>query len=67
MNYMDLKIEKGFALPNAGKLNVSVDVFNLFNTNTTLRIERRANTFQFGEPVEIVAPRIIRLGLRYSF
>jgi len=67
VNYMDVKFDKGFSFANAGRMTVSLDIFNLFNTNTALRIERRANTFQFTEPVEIVAPRIFRLGLRYSF
>ncbi len=67
IKYMDLRIDKGFAAGSFGKLNVSLDIFNAFNTNTALRIERRANTFQFREPQEIVAPRILRLGLRYTF
>src|SRR5262249_39642695 len=67
VNYMDMKVDKGFAMGTAGKLNLSLDIFNVFNTNTTLRRERRANTFQFREPIEIVAPRIFRIGLRYTF
>lgn len=67
IKYMDFRFEKGFTLGASGKLNLTMDVFNLFNINTVLRNERRVNTFQFREPVEIVAPRIIRLGVRYAF
>ncbi len=67
LKYMDLRVEKAFALAGYGKLAVTADIFNAFNSNTALRIERRANTFQFREPQEIVSPRIVRLGLRYSF
>ncbi|HET6266210.1 MAG TPA: carboxypeptidase regulatory-like domain-containing protein [Acidobacteriota bacterium] len=67
INYMDVKFDKGFVLGAGGRLNVGVDIFNLFNTNTTVRVSRRAETFQFLEPNEIVAPRIVRLGLRYTF
>lgn len=67
MYYADLKIEKGFGLGTAGKIAVSADIFNLFNTNYTTRQVRRAETYTFGEATEIVSPRILRLGLRYNF
>jgi hypothetical protein len=65
--YVDLRLDKGFAMGEYGKLSVSMDVFNLFNTNETLRIERRVNSFQFREAQEVVSPRIIRFGVRYNF
>jgi hypothetical protein len=67
VKYMDLRIDKGLNLGSSGKVNLSLDIFNLFNINTPLRIERRVNVFQFKEPGEIVAPRIIRIGARYTF
>jgi hypothetical protein len=67
IKYMDLRIDKGIALGSNGKLNLSLDIFNLFNINTVLRQERRVNVFQFTEPNEIVAPRILRIGARYTF
>jgi hypothetical protein len=67
VTYVDLRIEKGFAMGNYGRLSVSADIFNLFNANTALRLERRANNVQFKEPQEIVSPRIVRFGLRYLF
>src|SRR5262249_18619556 len=33
VNYMDLKVDKGFSFANAGRMTVSLDIFNLFNTN----------------------------------
>jgi hypothetical protein len=67
VKYMDLRIDKGLNLGSSGKVNLSLDIFNLFNINTVLRQERRVNVFQFTEPSEIVAPRILRIGVRYSF
>lgn len=67
VQYMDLRAEKGIDLRRYGTLFVIVDVFNVFNTNTAVKIERRANAFQFREPQEIVNPRIFRFGLRYTF
>jgi hypothetical protein len=66
VKYMDLRIDKGFSL-GSGKISLSADVFNLFNTNAALRIERRANTFQFREAQEIISPRILRLGVRFNY
>src|SRR5262249_27991233 len=60
INYMDMKIDKGLAFGSAGKLNVSLDVFNVFNTNTLLRLERSANVAQLQGQFEFVAPRIFR-------
>ncbi len=67
LKYMDIRIDKGFAMGNAGKLSISADIFNAFNDNTALRIERRANLFQFREAQEVISPRIVRFGLRYQF
>lgn len=65
--YSDLRVEKGFSMGSAGKVSVSADIFNLFNTNYTTRIQRRAETSQFREAQEIVSPRIVRFGFRYNF
>src|SRR4029077_4859609 len=35
VNYMDLKIQKDFALREYGKLSISADIFNIFNVNPT--------------------------------
>ena len=67
VQYMDVKIEKGFALGDYGKLFVSADIFNVFNINTAQRANGIVNSFQFLEPSEIVNPRVVRFGLRYSY
>lgn len=67
LKYMDLRIEKGFAFSSYGKLSVTADIFNAFNTNTALRIDRRANVFSFKETQEVVSPRIVRFGFKYNF
>jgi hypothetical protein len=67
VKYLDIRVEKGFAFGSYGKLSVTADIFNALNANESLRIERRANVFQFREPQEIVSPRIVRFGLRYNF
>lgn len=67
LKYLDLRVEKGFAVGAYGKLSVVADIFNSLNDNTALRIERRANTFQFREAQEIISPRIVRFGVRYNF
>ncbi len=67
VRYLDLRVDKGFEIGGYGKLSVSLDAFNILNSNTPLRVERRGNTFQFREAQEIISPRIFRLGVRYNF
>ncbi len=64
---VDLRIGKTLALPRNQRLVASVDVFNLFNENTILDAIDRQNASNANQPTEILAPRVIRFGLRYTF
>ena len=44
-----------------------VDIFNLLNTNTVLQQNRQANSTSFRQAREIVAPRLVRFGVRFQF
>lgn len=67
VQYVDLRIEKGFSLHHSGKLLTSVDVFNLFNVNTVQRLIGNLSSVHYLEPTAVVSPRIIRFGLRYTY
>lgn len=67
VQYVDLRIEKGFFLPHSGKLLASMDVLNLFNVNTTQRVSGIVTSVHYLEPTVIVSPRVIRLGLSYTY
>jgi hypothetical protein len=47
--------------------NIDFDVFNLFNTATTLGKQYDVTASNFNKVLEIVNPRILRIGFRVSF
>lgn len=62
---LDLRAEKRFNL-GRGALGVSLDIFNVFNSNTTLEADNLSGP-TFLRPRTILAPRVARLGIRYDF
>jgi hypothetical protein len=63
---LDARVQKQFALGQV-RATLNVDVFNLLNTGSTLRQFTDAVTATFGGPLEIVAPRLVRLGVQLRF
>jgi len=63
---LDLRLAKNvrFASQN---LTLSVECFNVFNSNTELNRNVNASAATFLRLEEIEAPRIVRFGVRYSF
>jgi hypothetical protein len=64
---LDLGIEKTFLVPG-GRLTARIDVFNLLNLgNNTWENDLSGDDFQDRVPLETMAPRVLRAGLRYDF
>jgi len=64
---LDLRLAKDFRFGRTQRLSGYVDVFNVANANTVLgrvtnQLSRTANN-----ATQIVAPRVVRLGVRYAF
>ncbi len=64
---LDLQFEKGFDFGNYGRLAVSANLFNVTNTNTVIRRLRSVTSSQLNRIDELISPRALRLGVRYSF
>ncbi|HSE42519.1 MAG TPA: TonB-dependent receptor [Acidobacteriota bacterium] len=64
---LDLQFEKGFEFGNYGRLALSANLFNVFNTNTVIRRNRQVETTTLNRIDELISPRALRLGIRYSF
>jgi hypothetical protein len=65
----DVRVGKGFRFQRAS-LNLDLDVFNLFNQNTVLGRQfdlRLTGPTGFNQVLEIMNPRIARVGVRFNF
>jgi hypothetical protein len=65
---LDLRLEKAFRIKN-WTLKVFADMFNVFNDNTTtnLRTDSSHPTYRYMETINIVSPRVVRLGAKIEF
>jgi hypothetical protein len=64
LTILDLHLEKAFSLGRSQRLNLVVDGFNVFNTNTPTNIDVQ---WEFGKVLAIPQSRRFRLGVRYQF
>jgi carboxypeptidase family protein/TonB-dependent receptor-like protein len=64
---LDLRLGKEFNFAENIGLELSADVFNVFNTNVELQHIRRANASNFLTPTELIGPRLLRLSARLKF
>jgi hypothetical protein len=62
----DVRIEKMFKFATTN-LALDLDVFNLFNAATTLGYQYDARLTNYNQTLEIMQPRIARLGVRFFF
>jgi hypothetical protein len=64
---VDMRLAKNIKLGGSGYLGISLDAFNLLNCGAVLQQSRVASSLTFGQPIEILNPRILRLGVRLGF
>ena len=63
---VDLRVGKEFAFQRV-RFNVDLDVFNAFNASTLLGRQYNLASTQADNVLEIMNPRVLRLGLRFNF
>lgn len=63
----DFRVEKVLSIGDYGVVSIMADVFNLFNNNMVLGREPNINIRTGYQPLEVVNPRIFRLGVRFRF
>jgi outer membrane receptor protein involved in Fe transport len=61
---LDLSIGRNFKLGNLGSLSVTLDILNVFNDSAASLVDWN---FQLGRVMALVAPRKLRLNLRFDF
>ena len=66
VHMVDFRVQKAFTV---GRVNATfdVDLFNAFNNNTELQANRQADSTNFRQAREIIAPRVLRFGFRLMF
>jgi len=64
---VDFRLANDIKLGGRASMQVSLDLFNAFNRGTILGRNRQANSGAFGNATDVLAPRILRLGLRLNF
>lgn len=66
VHMVDLRVEKEFRLSDFG-VTVGADVFNAFNESYVLQRQSILNVGNSDHALEVVSPRILRLGVRLSW
>jgi hypothetical protein len=63
---LDARVGKEFTF-NRARFNVDIDVFNVLNANTVLGRQYDLRVTTANNVLEIMNPRVLRLGLRFNF
>jgi hypothetical protein len=65
---VNLRIQKSLPLPRGHKVDLSGDVFNLFNNAAaTGFLSTDIRSSLFAQPTNYVAARVVQLGIRTTF
>jgi hypothetical protein len=65
---LDFRLDKHTMLGGSRSFDVMVDLFNVFNTNTVVRVQSLNTALtNFMRPAEILTPRAARIGVRLNF
>jgi outer membrane receptor protein involved in Fe transport len=71
VNDFQIRLDKDFSFTATQRLRVSLDVFNIFNTDTVLTLRNNSSqvtaTTPWAQTLTIVRPRTVQIGLRYQF
>lgn len=71
VNDFQLRVDKDIAMGGNRRVRLSIDVFNIFNSNTVLTLRNNASqvtaTTPWAQALSVVRPRTFQLGARYQF
>jgi hypothetical protein len=63
---LDFRLSKSFDLHRGHRVEVMLDVFNVFNANVVTSLSGNTSRV-FDNPLDILGPRAVRLGARWTF
>jgi hypothetical protein len=64
---LNLRADKTIRIQERVAFTFSLDLFNVFNSNTTLSQEDVLNRTNYGQIIQYTQPRILRLGFTFKF
>ena len=64
---LDLRASKTFNLRASHRVSVYADIFNLMNANTVLTRQDQQQLLTANNVQEVLAPRVLRVGVKYAF
>jgi len=71
VNDFQIRVDKDFKVLSAQRLRLSIDVFNIFNSDTVLTLRNNSSqvtaTTPWAQTLSIVRPRTVQFGVRYQF
>jgi outer membrane receptor protein involved in Fe transport len=71
VNDFQIRIDKDFQMGGAKRLRLSMDVFNIFNSDTVLTLRNNSSqvtaTTPWQQTLSVVRPRTVQLGVRFQF
>jgi outer membrane receptor protein involved in Fe transport len=71
VNDFQVRVDKDFSVTAGQRLRLSVDVFNIFNSDTVLTLRNNSSqvtaTTPWAQTLSIVRPRTVQFGVRYQF
>jgi hypothetical protein len=71
VNDFQIRIDKDLNFTATQRLRLSMDIFNIFNSDTTLTLRNNSSqvtaTTPWAQTLSIVRPRTVQFGVRYQF
>jgi len=64
---LDFRLEKVFQVSETSTVILGVDAFNITNSAHPLKKETKITASNFGQDLRILNPRVIRVGVRFTF
>ncbi|MEW6363729.1 MAG: TonB-dependent receptor [Acidobacteriota bacterium] len=67
MMELDVRVSKAISLGDKGNINLDLDIFNILNKSTVLHVQESLSSSSLDMIQDLMYPRTVRFGLRYSF
>jgi outer membrane receptor protein involved in Fe transport len=71
VNDFQIRVDKDFNITDGQRVRLSVDFFNIFNSDTTLTLRNNSSQVTAATPwaqtLSIIRPRTMQIGIRYQF